>query len=259
VSINRSIFRYSFALLGLVLAACGTTYGMYHRVEPGETMPNIARTYGVDEEALRIINGLEDGPVEPGRDVFIPGANRKRYVSGSSAQKPEPKDKTAAVPAKPGAKKPAGNPEVARVQPEAAAPAQNAGNSRFTWPVQGVLFSKYGKRDGLDHDGIDISAPEGTPVKAAADGRVIYSGDEVRGYGNLVIVKHEGFYSTVYAHNAENLVAKGDFVEAGQIIARVGKTGRASGPHLHFEVRYQSKPVDPVKVLPASATQVSER
>lgn len=250
---NQTIFRFFFALLGAVLAACGTTYGMYHRVAPGETLPNVARTYNVDEEVLRIINGLDDGPVEPGREIFIPGASRPRYVAGSAAHKPEASAAKASKSNKPA--------EVARVEPArqpAVSPAPEK-NVPFRWPVEGVLFSKYGPRDGLAHDGIDISAPEGTPVHAAADGRVIYAGDEVRGYGNLIIVKHEGFFSTVYAHNAENLVAKGDFVEAGQLIARVGQTGRASGPHLHFEVRVKSKPVNPVKHLPVKAAQVSER
>lgn len=253
---NQTIFRLFFALLTTGLAACGTTYGMYHRIEPGETLPNIARTYNVDEEALRIINGLDDGPVEPGREIFIPGAEKPRYVVGSAAKKPEPKGEAGAKRVQ--SKKSA---EVARVAPESEAPAREpARDMPFRWPVEGTLFSKYGPRDGLAHDGIDIAAPEGTPVRAAADGRVIYAGDEVRGYGNLIIVKHEGFYSTVYAHNAENLVSKGDFVEAGQTIAKVGQTGRATGPHLHFEVRVKSKPVNPITHLPPRSTaQVSER
>jgi murein DD-endopeptidase MepM/ murein hydrolase activator NlpD len=253
-----AIFRLFFAMLVALAAACGTTYGIYHRVEPGETIPSIARTYSVDEEALRIINDLDEGPVAPGREIFIPGASRRRYVTGSLAQKP-------AAGKKAKAKKPEAapsKPEIVRVRPEPGGdrdvtPAP--GKVQFQWPANGVLFSKYGMRDGMPHDGIDISAPTGTPVYAAADGRVIYSGDGVRGYGNLIIVKHEGFYSTVYAHNEENLVGEGDFVEAGQLIAKLGQTGRASGPHLHFEVRFKSKPVDPAKHLPVQAAKVSQR
>jgi murein DD-endopeptidase MepM/ murein hydrolase activator NlpD len=253
-----AIFRLFFALVLAAASACGTTYGIYHRVEPGESIPTIARTYGVDEEALRIINSLDEGPVAPGHEIFIPGASRRRYVSGSLAQKPAAAQK--------GKGKKGGavtaRPEVARVHPDTGADRDvtpGAGKPRFLWPANGVLFSKYGQRDGMPHDGIDISAPTGTPVYAAADGRVIYSGDGVRGYGNLIIVKHEGFYSTVYAHNEENLVGEGDFVEAGQLIAKLGQTGRASGPHLHFEVRFKSKPVDPVKHLPVQAAKVSQR
>lgn len=247
-----AIFRLIFALLLSGLAACGTTYGFYHRIEPGENIPAIANAYGVDEEALRIINNLGEGPVEPGREIFVPGASRRRYVTGSLPQKPPAVKKRAARSAEPV--------EVARVKPDTredrdVTPARD----QFAWPVKGVLFSKFGPRDGLAHDGIDLSAPVGTPVHAAADGRVIYSGDGVRGYGNLVIIKHEGFYSTVYAHNDENLVSEGDFVEAGQVIAKVGQTGRATGPHLHFEVRFKSKPVNPIKHLPVQAAKVTQR
>ena len=105
-------------------------------------------------------------------------------------------------------------------------------------------------RKGRPHDGIDITAPEGAPVRAAASGRVIFSSDEIKSYGNLIIIKHEGRFSTVYAHNQKNLVKEGDFVEKGQTIAKVGRTGRATAPHLHFEVRHGKKPRNPVFFLP---------
>lgn len=235
--------------------ACGTTYGVYHRVGSGETLPNIAKAYGVDEEALKIINGFDDSRVNPGQEVFIPGASRERYVVGSKGapKKTDSKRKTFLSSPEPETE----NKEIVRIEPDAphdspglSHDAKASENAKFRWPTSGVLFSKYGARNGLAHDGIDISAPEGTAIVASADGRVIYCGNGVSGYGNLIIIKHEGFYSTVYAHNKVNLVAKGDFVEAGQLIAKVGQTGRASGPHLHFEVRYNSKATDPMKVLP---------
>ena len=100
------------------------------------------------------------------------------------------------------------------------------------------------------HDGINIDAPEGTPVHAAADGDVVYASHRLTGYGKLIIIRHARDMFTAYAHNQRNLVHKGDRVKAGDIIARVGRSGRSSGPHLHFEVRRGPTPVDPLAYLP---------
>ncbi len=255
--VSISYVKLYISLVILFLAGgCGTTYGIYHQVSKGETLYAIGRAYGVSHTEIMEINGFEHDIIFPGQHVFIPDAERRRYVAGSVEETPAtgevkvvaaPKPKKKVAPAERVVTAPQPPPREARVRTEdleAATPAKPAPGS-FLWPVKGVLYSKYGMRDGLKHDGIDISAPEGTPVVAAADGRVIYSGDGVSGYGNLIIVKHEGHFATVYAHNKENLVAKGDFVSAGQLIARVGQTGRASGPHLHFELRKNSKPIDP--------------
>jgi len=100
------------------------------------------------------------------------------------------------------------------------------------------------------HDGIDIAVPRGTPVHAAASGEVVYSDQRLSGYGKLVIIRHSGNFFTAYAHNQRNLVRRGDHVRAGDIIARAGSSGRASGPHVHFEIRRGSTPVDPLAYLP---------
>ena len=120
---------------------------------------------------------------------------------------------------------------------------------RLDWPVRGVLFSRYGRRGGDQHDGIDLAAPEGTEVRAASDGTVIFSGEK-RGYGKLILLGHGGDLVTVYAHNRENFVSTGDRVSRGELIARVGRTGNATGPHLHFEVRVAERPRDPLRYLP---------
>jgi murein DD-endopeptidase MepM/ murein hydrolase activator NlpD len=119
------------------------------------------------------------------------------------------------------------------------------------WPVEGPLSSPFGPRDGRAHDGIDLAVAEDTPVRAACDGVVAYAGSGMRGYGNLVILRHAGALATVYAHNHELLVRQGDLVTRGQVVARSGQTGHVTAPHLHFEVRKDSIARDPLGYLRA--------
>jgi len=121
---------------------------------------------------------------------------------------------------------------------------------QLLWPVNGIVTSKFGRRGSRMHDGIDIGAKEGTPVHAAAAGVVVYADSRLTGYGKLVIIRHVRNLFTAYAHNQRMLVKKGERVRAGDVIARVGHTGRATGPHLHFEVRQGSTPVNPLAYLP---------
>lgn len=126
---------------------------------------------------------------------------------------------------------------------------------QMAWPVRaGVLSSPFGMRNGTMHQGIDIAAPLGTPIKAADDGVVIFAG-QLRGYGNVVILQHDGGYVTVYGHNNRNLVSEGTRVERGQEIAEMGATGRARGSNLHFEVRRDNHPENPMAYLPAPEPQ----
>jgi len=119
----------------------------------------------------------------------------------------------------------------------------------FSWPLFAPISSKYGPRRGRFHDGIDIDGDFGDPVRAAAAGQVVYSGT-LGGYGKLVVIKHSNGYFTAYAHNRKNLVKKGKKVKKGQLIARVGSTGRSTGSHLHFEVRNKKGTYDPLAFLP---------
>jgi len=121
---------------------------------------------------------------------------------------------------------------------------------RLRWPVKGIVTSKFGRRGSRMHDGIDIGAKEGAPVHAAASGEVVYADSRLSGYGKLVIIRHGKNLFTAYGHNQRMLVRKGAHVRTGDIIARVGHTGRATGPHLHFEVRQGSTPVNPLAYLP---------
>ena len=130
-----------------------------------------------------------------------------------------------------------------------AAPKMS-GESKFRWPVRGRIISSYGrKRDGGRNDGINLAVPAGTSVRVAESGTVIYSGDKLKGYGNLVLVQHPNGWVTAYAHNDKLLVSKGQQVRRGQIIAQAGKTGEVDTPQLHFELRIKGDPVDPVPYL----------
>jgi murein DD-endopeptidase MepM/ murein hydrolase activator NlpD len=120
----------------------------------------------------------------------------------------------------------------------------------FRWPVRGKVITSYGaKTNGKANDGINLAVPEGTPVKAAEDGVVAYSGNELKGYGNLVLIRHSNGYVTAYAHASELLVKRGDTIKRGQIIAKSGQSGEVGSPQLHFEIRKGSSPVDPLQFL----------
>ena len=213
--------------------------GVWHTVEPGQTLWRICKTYGVDmEEVIRLNNIENPSQIQAGQKIFIPGVSQVKkvpasFTPSSPASAPSPKTRPSA---------------------RASSPPKSYSSSGFSgkllWPVPGgVLYSGFGPRNGRFHEGIDISAPVGTPVLAADDGRVVYSDDRIRGYGNMIIIKHSGKLSTIYAHNRVNLVKEGDFVRRGQKIAEVGKTGNATGPHLHFEVRVGKEAVNPLKYL----------
>jgi murein DD-endopeptidase MepM/ murein hydrolase activator NlpD len=119
----------------------------------------------------------------------------------------------------------------------------------FIWPVEGKIIDVFADVERKNHQGIDISSPLGTPIKASNAGTIQYSNNGIKGYGNLIILRHSEEYVTLYAHNQVNLVEEGTWVEKGQIIGKVGQTGKASGPHLHFEIRKNNKPVDPFLFL----------
>ena len=206
--------------------------GVVHVVQRGETLYRISRTYGVSVDDLLEVNGLEDARSIPiGFEVFVPGAARELPVSPAPAGEREP-DAVSTLP-----------------RPTGARPG------RLAWPLRGpdnqragVIYSKYGARQGQPHDGIDLSAPEGTTIVAAADGVVIFAGER-SGYGSIVILRHAGQLLTLYAHASTLLVKEGDRVAEGTPVARVGRSGRTTGPHLHFEVRDGIKPRDPLPYL----------
>jgi murein DD-endopeptidase MepM/ murein hydrolase activator NlpD len=120
----------------------------------------------------------------------------------------------------------------------------------FRWPVRGRVITAFGpKPSGQQNDGINVAVPEGTPIKAAEDGVVAYAGNELKSYGNLVLVRHSNGYVTAYAHASEITVKRDDHVKRGQIIGKAGQTGSVAAPQLHFEIRKGSTPIDPMPFL----------
>jgi murein DD-endopeptidase MepM/ murein hydrolase activator NlpD len=143
--------------------------------------------------------------------------------------------------------KPAGTPSAL------VASAQVSADGSIRWPVEaGVISSDYGARWGKQHKGIDIAADVGEPVYAVADGDVIYAGDKLRGYGNVIIIQHGQHLSSLYAHNSELKVKQGDHISQGTLIALMGSTGHSTGPHVHFELRQGDMAVNPRTLLPAT-------
>ncbi len=244
----------------VLLSGCGTGYGIYHDVAPGETFDGICEVYGINKASVaRINNILDRSAVKAGDAIYIPGADSRRSAVAASRHDVEERPvKSRLVPASPEATKKivpkkSGKPE--RKEPPKQGSSENSavsssGKLKFLWPLKGKLILKFvGKGDQV-HDGIDIASTFAAPVRASAPGRVIYSGSDIKGYGNMVILKHKGSYSTVYAHNSENKVKKGSFVKAGDIIALVGKSGRINTPALHFEIRKGKKALNPISLLP---------
>jgi murein DD-endopeptidase MepM/ murein hydrolase activator NlpD len=126
----------------------------------------------------------------------------------------------------------------------------SSAGDKLRWPVSGKIITGFGQRnDGTHNDGINLSVPQGTAVHAAEGGLVAYAGAELKGYGNLVLVRHDNGWVTAYAHNDELMVKRGDKVQRGQVIAKAGRTGSVDQPQVHFELRQGSKPVDPVPFL----------
>jgi murein DD-endopeptidase MepM/ murein hydrolase activator NlpD len=140
--------------------------------------------------------------------------------------------------------------ELAAIPPQVEPAPAPRGGERFLWPVKGKIISSFGpKKGGLNNDGINIAAPEGVNVVAADNGVVAYAGNELRGFGNLLLIRHADGWVTAYAHNEKLLVKRGEKVRRGQAVAQIGRTGSVSAPQLHFEIRKGTDPVDPLKYL----------
>lgn len=234
--------------------------GGLYTVVSGDTLYAIAKRHGVTTASLKTANGLSDGVLRIGQKLRIPAAGETVVAT---ADKVDPV-KTASTPKKADSPVSAYTPpsgetveagESAKaieetVTKSAAIAPEATGVERMRWPVRGRVIAGYGRTAGAKpNDGIDIAVPEGTSVKAAENGVVIYAGDGLKEFGNTVLVRHEDGLVTVYGHASELKVARGDKVRRGQELARSGMSGAADLPKLHFEVRKDSVPVDPTGYL----------
>jgi murein DD-endopeptidase MepM/ murein hydrolase activator NlpD len=252
-------------------------------VEHGQSLSGIARVYHVSEREIIAANHLTPPyKIEAGQHLLIPGTAVLRPPQLAAAPPAAPPAAPTAqghpppeiipldgpspvksIPPPPGTagltppseaappQRPSPEPsaaEEARGETASAVPLPHGG--RFPWPVRGHVLAGYGvTANGTHNDGINIAAPRGTPVTAVDAGTVAYAGNELRGYGNLVLIKHANGWITAYAHCEELLVKRGDTVSRGQVIAKVGATGGVSEPQLHFELRRGKRAVDPREFL----------
>jgi murein DD-endopeptidase MepM/ murein hydrolase activator NlpD len=230
-----------------------------HVVAAGDTLSRISRVYHKPVSEIAKANNIQaTATLNVGDRLVIPG------VQTAAAVKPPPAPAVGAQPAKPAPSTPpkAAEPvQSASVVTPAATDAGNADEAtklaegtgalpKFRWPANGRVIAGFGPTtNGQQNDGINIALPENTPVKAAEDGVVAYAGNELKGYGNLVLVRHPNGYVTAYAHAKELLVKRGDQVKRGQVIARSGQTGNVNAPQLHFEIRKGASPLDPTRFL----------
>ena len=247
--------------------------GMLLRVAAGETVLSISRRFGVPARTIIALNDLtEPYLLLSGQQLKLPRgslSDARRYEPPAEAPRPERDDasaKTTQIAA------PAHEVRVVAIEPASpvservetppsslAALARRADSSdvplpptrnTFLWPIEGRVISGFGaKPDGRHNDGINIAVPVGSDIRAAQTGVVAYAGNELRGYGNLVLIRHDGGWMTAYAHNDSLLVGKGDVVRRGQVISRSGKSGRVSRPQAHFEIRRDGEPQDPLSLL----------
>jgi murein DD-endopeptidase MepM/ murein hydrolase activator NlpD len=250
-------------------------------IQRGQTLSEIAHSYHVPMRVIAEANGLSPPyHIQVGRTLVIPGAGPPRLAAApasvaalSPAPRPEvPRPMTgpdlpppaalehpsvsAAPLAPPAAPPPPEIPGSSDSGTAAIPPASGAG--AFLWPVRGHVLATYGsKSDGSHNDGINIAAPRGTAVQAIDAGVVAYTGNELRGYGNLVLVKHANGWISAYAHCDAILVKRGEKVGRSQVIARVGSTGNVSEPQLHFELRRGQHAVDPREFLPPLPTAMT--
>jgi murein DD-endopeptidase MepM/ murein hydrolase activator NlpD len=230
--------------------------GNAHVVKSGDTLMSVARRHGVTLAALAHANHIQptaklsvgDRLTIPagGHSVAVAQATPARQVAQPRAVLPEKTRVASAAPVQ--------SVQVAKEEPRTTETAiktaePSGAMPSFRWPVRGRVIAGFGSKNGTQNDGINLAVPEGTPIKAADDGVVAYAGNELKGYGNLVLIRHSNGYVSAYAHASELMVKRGDTIKRGQVIAHAGQTGNVTSPQLHFEIRKGSTPVDPTQYL----------
>ena len=222
-----------------------------YAVSPGDTIFSISQRFGVDMRTLVSMNGLAAPyQVTAGRELKMPVRGAAEPAVGVRTSGDRRVDTVAVIPL------PAPRPNAVETIGERSAsqrvsiqPPTRSGK-RFLWPVRGRIISNFGPRaGGLHNDGINIAAPKGMAILAAENGVVAYAGKELRGFGNLLLIKHAGGWTTAYAHADKVFVRRGDRVKRGQTIATIGSSGSVGRPQLHFELRQGSRALDPRREL----------
>ena len=248
-------------LLLFSLISCSAPRGVWHNVEKGQTLYRISKTYQVSESHIASINRISDPTqLKVGTSLFIPGVTEVRDVPATVRHKPTPK--SSGKTAKSIKPKPA-TPKTAAAKPKASKPqkpvvrkkttsktSSKAKKGMFTWPVKGKIVRRFGGKGENRCNGIEVAVSKGTAVHSSAAGKVIYSGNGIPGYGNLVILEHDDTYYTVYGFNQKNLVNAGSFVSRGEKIALSGVPPSGGRSRIYFEVRFAKTPVNPILYLP---------
>lgn len=265
--------------ISLGAESCAPPPGIYHEVKPGQTVSLLSRVYDVDIERIVQANKLANPHrIYVGQRLYLPGVNMPQPVpvpgrhEDRDASRKTPSVATSTTPTKPVANRPVSETsqetsektaQAAPASTASAAPASqrspkpstssaSSASLQLIWPVKSRIVQSFGKGKGPGKRGLLLAAATGTKVKAAAAGRVIYSGNGLPGYGNLIIIQHNSDYFTIYAYNRENLIQAKEYVSQGQIIAQVGTPPGKSAGRLHFEVRQGKQPVNPKQYLPSS-------
>ena len=261
----------------------------HHLVQKGETLYRISKMYDLSLIELMEFNQLSSYTIKAGEKIWLKSVQNKTVITEKTInyeiieKKPKPKEKPKYHIVKKGENLyrigseynlsiyelkqynnlssntifvgqklslgPTDNYSEKYIKPKTKITQKDVSKYNLLWPCKGSITSQFGLRDGKPHKGIDIACPTGTRINAVLDGEVAYTGWQ-RGYGNVIILKHDYGLMTVYAHNDENLVAKGDKVSKGEKVGTVGNTGNTTGSHIHFEVRLEGRAMDPEKFLP---------
>lgn len=225
----------------------------YHIVAKGDTLYNISKRYNIDLTTLSRLNNLSPPyTLSIGQKLALPAtisSSRNMYADSDDEVWLPTKTTTATSSKKSTVKK--ATKTAKKTTSSTKTTTVKKRTTKFAWPVKGTVISKFGTiGKGRNNDGINIKAAKGTSVKAADKGIVVYAGNELKGFGNLILVRHADGWITAYAHNQKLLVKKGQKVVRGEKIATVGDTGGVNEPQLHFEVRAGKKPVNPLSYLP---------
>lgn len=239
----------TFALV-LLEVGCASSQGVYHPVTEGQTLYRISRAYGVEPEYLARVNGIGDPTqLKVGQRLFVPGAARPKTVPATVSKKTTPAENQAKIsPSSPAVVPKTPPPVASKAKVPTAKKAPHKGT--FIAPVKGKIVKQFGEKSGQINRGIEYSVPFNSPILSAAAGRVIYSGNGIKGYGNLIILKHDESFYTVYGFNSKNIVPAGTYVSKGQKIALCGIPPGGGTPRLHFEIRHGKEAVNPIFYLP---------